>query len=61
VYAARRQYLDRLHGVVTPDRPIELDGPPSDPIAARRELEAERARLIARLAEVDAALARLTH
>lgn len=56
-YAARRRYLDRLRGIVTPDRPIELDGPPSDPVAARRELEAERARLTARLAEVDAAIA----
>lgn len=59
VVAARRAYLDRLRGVVTPERPIELDGGPSDPRHRRAALEAERAKLAARLAQIDAELVAL--
>lgn len=59
VVAARRAYLDRLRGVVTPGRPIEIDALPSDPRHRRAALETERAKLVERLAQIDAELAAL--
>jgi hypothetical protein len=55
--AARRAFVDRMRGVVTPERPIELDGGPSDPDHRRATLLAERQQLLARLAEIDAEIA----
>jgi hypothetical protein len=55
--AARRAYVHRLRGIVTPELPIELDGGPSDPKHRRAALETERARLLARLAQIEAELA----
>lgn len=54
--AARRAFLDRLRGAVTPELPIELDGGPSDPKHRSAALVAERAKLTERLAEIDAEL-----
>lgn len=58
--AARRRRLAHLRGEsppATPDRPIEIDDHPSDPAAGVRILQEERERLLARVAEIDAALA----
>lgn len=55
VNAARRAEIARLRGAAV-DRPLELDAAPSDPSHARRALEAERAQLLARLAEIESLL-----
>lgn len=55
IRAAQRAEIARLRGEVA-HRPLELDALPSDPAHRRAALESERAKLLARLAEIDAAL-----
>lgn len=54
----RKQELARLRNEPVIDRPLDLTGGPTEPDAARRLLETEKAQLLARLAEIDAELSR---
>ncbi len=58
IRAVRRAELAILRGDPVGDLPVEIGDAPSDPSFRRRALEDERTALLARLAEIDAELAR---